>query len=181
MRTLYELPCDCGTIAIVDPGQAGQTIVCGKCAAELTVPTLLGLKKLRPVDRDDPALAPRTWSDLQTVLFAVGTVVAFAGLMVVMYYGWGWWNVDHIERPTLEGITWRTDYDKLTPVASLEEWEQFNIELPQGRMLPAWYVQKQIAWAYLVRVILGVAIMIFGGLFACSAFLFRSASPPQAA
>ena len=58
----YLLPCKCGKSVEVEPGQAGQTVVCG-CGEELLVPTMLQIKALpvapdKPVSKRDKTNAP---------------------------------------------------------------------------------------------------------------------------
>jgi len=57
----YLLPCKCGKTIEIEPGQAGQTVVCG-CGENLLVPTMLQIKALpvateKPVSQKDKANA----------------------------------------------------------------------------------------------------------------------------
>ncbi len=70
----YLLPCSCGEQAEIDIGQAGQTIACQGCGNSLEVPTLRGIRQLKPAaaeptDADDRR---QGWSRSQGALFAVG-------------------------------------------------------------------------------------------------------------
>ena len=58
----YLLPCKCGKSVEVEPGQAGQTVVCG-CGEKLLVPTMLQIKAL-PVAPDKP-ISPKDKTQAQ--------------------------------------------------------------------------------------------------------------------
>ncbi len=75
--TLYYLPCSCGKKIEVDAGQAGLSVRC-QCGADLTVPTMRGLKQLEPVEAPSEVVAAETqqanWGARQGVVF-LGLVV----------------------------------------------------------------------------------------------------------
>lgn len=175
MRTSYELPCSCGAAAVVDPGQAGQAIVCAGCGARLTVPTLLEMRRLKPIAVDDEATRPAEWSPLQSALFGLGAIVCFAAIAASIYYSLQWLQVVDTERPDMRGITWRTDYDKLTPVEALDTWYTFNVDLP---LLPKpyWLQQRELADHFRLIVLSAIGVALLGAALAGSAYLIPAAA-----
>jgi flagellar basal body-associated protein FliL len=82
--TKYLLPCPkCDAELPIDIGQAGQTILCSECQADVEVPTMRGIHKLRKessLTNDAP-----TWSRRQGILFATGLPIMVAALALAAY------------------------------------------------------------------------------------------------
>lgn len=82
----YLLPCSCGQNVIVEPRQAGGQVRC-TCGKELSVPTLRGLKQLKPATTGDSSAsrgpAKRAWNPVRGAVFTSGLVLAFLSLLVV--------------------------------------------------------------------------------------------------
>ncbi|HVX63091.1 MAG TPA: hypothetical protein VHC19_20890 [Pirellulales bacterium] len=170
--TLYYLPCSCGKKIEVDAGQSGLNVHC-QCGADLTVPTMRGLKQLEPVEAPSEAVAAETqqanWGARQGVVF-LGLVVLLGALLPGLF---AWYN--YPQRPQL----FRTDFKELNAEeieqASLPEtWELWK-ELHQGFEMQGEHPQMQAYMAaekqarekltvICVAGAIGLAIII-GGLF----------------
>jgi len=80
----YLLPCACGQKVLVEPRQAGESIVCA-CGSPLDVPTLLGITALERVEEEpEPQASPGQWGKRQRLLL-LGTVV-----FALAVAGWIW-------------------------------------------------------------------------------------------
>jgi hypothetical protein len=84
----HLLDCRCGHRIPVTPCQAGNTIRCPDCGAELPVPRLGALRRLEPAAAERPAggsEASRPWTTAHACLLAglvVATVAGMAAMMV---------------------------------------------------------------------------------------------------
>jgi hypothetical protein len=84
----YLLPCACGHNVLVEPRQAGESVVCA-CGSPLAVPTLLGITALERVEEEpEPQASPGQWGRRQRLLLLGTVVFAFA-------VAWGIWLLMH--------------------------------------------------------------------------------------
>ena len=82
--TQYQLPCECGRYVLIEPTQAGESVVC-QCGRKLQVPALRALRQLASVQVDSlPPAAPR-WTPAQGLLFACGVLVIVVSLISAGY------------------------------------------------------------------------------------------------
>ena len=86
----YLLPCKCGESVEVEPGQAGQTVVCG-CGESLLVPSMLQVKALPKAD-EKPVLSHKKHH------IPYRAALIFFVLGIVCLTSWG----------LLELLKWRT-------------------------------------------------------------------------
>jgi len=84
----YLLPCACGQKVLVEPRQAGESVVCA-CGSPLDVPTLLGITALERVEEEpEPRAPPEQWGKRQRLLLLGTVVFAFAvagGIWLLMH------------------------------------------------------------------------------------------------
>jgi hypothetical protein len=84
----YFLPCKCGQKVIVEPRQAGESLVC-VCGASLSAPTVLQMAKLEPADDvDKKSQTTQTWGSRDRMLL-LGSLALLVGL------GFGIWLAFH--------------------------------------------------------------------------------------
>ena len=88
MTVKYLLPCACGQNVLVEPRQAGESVVCA-CGSPLAVPTLLGITALeRAEEEPDSRASPGQWGRRQRLLLLGTVVLAFAvagGIWLLMH------------------------------------------------------------------------------------------------
>jgi hypothetical protein len=74
----YFLPCRCGQQVVVEPRQAGQTVVC-PCGEMLPVPTMLEITALEPVPPEPSLPAAREgWGRAQRMVLLGGVMLFLA-------------------------------------------------------------------------------------------------------
>jgi len=119
----YLLPCHCGLHIVIEPRQAGETVVCS-CGVSLQVPTMLGMSALEPVIEESTAPpAEADWGWPHATLLIGLVMVAAAFVLVVLVY----WN-----RPI-------SRFDVITP----EQIRETARQLPPVRTWDAWEMMKQ--------------------------------------
>ncbi|HEY4312759.1 MAG TPA: hypothetical protein VGN12_25135 [Pirellulales bacterium] len=77
MKTEYLLPCQCGQKLAVDRSQAGLSIRCEHCGAEVAIPTLRGLEKLERATPEESDSGGE-WGTRQGLLFLGTTITTLA-------------------------------------------------------------------------------------------------------
>lgn len=78
----YVLPCHCGLEVVVEPRQAGETVVCS-CGSSLQVPTMLEMTSLDPAPQDSVSpQAPATGWGMSHQLVLLGTTLTLAAVAV---------------------------------------------------------------------------------------------------
>ena len=87
MSAKYLLPCRCGQQFVVEPRQAGETIICS-CGSSLPIPTMLGMAALELAPEASVAPPSRAgWSWRQGMLLLGGVLVLGAmGFGVWLYF-----------------------------------------------------------------------------------------------
>jgi hypothetical protein len=84
----YLLPCRCGQNVVLEPRQAGETVVCS-CGATLTAPTMLKITALEPApDETDDAAGGTSWGWQQRLVMIgslAGSVGAVAALVLLLF------------------------------------------------------------------------------------------------
>lgn len=87
--TRYLLPCSCSRRIAVAAGQAGGSIRCPGCGAELAVPRLGELGRLDPEDSGPPATAGRGgWNAGRACLLGGVIVAVVAAAVAAWLRGW---------------------------------------------------------------------------------------------
>ena len=85
----YLLPCKCGQSVEIEPGQAGQTVVCA-CGENLLVPPMLQGKALTAAPEKSVAPSKKTHSTYRSVLTTLVLGIVCGALSVPI--GWlGWY------------------------------------------------------------------------------------------
>jgi hypothetical protein len=118
MKNAYLLPCSCGRQCEVDAGQAGTQIACS-CGELLTVPSIRGLRQLKPVaESAAPAAAP--WNPARGAIFSLGLLVAVGALLFTSYQGYWFFITRRTQDPAAIQLQMEFDHiDHLTPVDSM--------------------------------------------------------------
>lgn len=81
----YLLPCSCGQTVVIEPRQAGQSLVCA-CGKTLSIPTVLQIRNLELAQEPSQPAAKR-WGGRQQLIL-VGTVVVLAAMVLAGWYLW---------------------------------------------------------------------------------------------
>ena len=95
----YQLPCKCGLSVEIEPGQAGQVVVCS-CGEKLLVPTMLQIKALPMVPEKSPAPREET-GILRRTFFILGVVLLVPSLYFAVYL---YLNVPHPSGVSLKRV-----------------------------------------------------------------------------
>jgi hypothetical protein len=133
MADQYLLPCDCGHQTQVDTTQAGQTLKCAACQAELSVPAYSRIKKLQPAKTDDAESGDRKSggkqerSMLKSSVFTGGLIVTLLGLIAaaVFFYLFGLFYQEPPTSPLENIAAVRSNFiDPMSPLETLELWDK---------------------------------------------------------
>ncbi len=161
----YLLPCSCGQTTPIEISQAGETITC-QCGAELTIPALREIRKLKPAqDTAPPRRAPAAnWTLAQRLMFAIGLAIAAFGLARAAYFQFGRSTLD-----TREVADWDTHLDtdrEMLENMNLEQaWESWLVIRGTniGRFTPPQHIQARMVSDFLKGVVVvSAAIAVFG-------------------
>ena len=157
MRTTYLLPCECGENIRVTSVQAGETVQCSSCGAELTAPPFREMQNLELADPKKRRRREKGW-DRRKICMMVGLYLT-AGALIILAIVWA-------RRPQ------SVDFSAFSPFESWQAW----MELRQG-------LQRRVSWFtyYMVEsrkqlrlttyVCVGTAL--FGIALSLSAFIMR--------
>jgi hypothetical protein len=121
----YLLPCHCGQHVVVEPRQAGETVVCS-CGVLIQVPTMLGMKALEPA-MEETFRANADWGWPHRTLL-VGLVLVAAAIAAVILL-WSHRPVSSSEIVTPEQI--QANARQLTPIQTWTIWETMKQGLDQ--------------------------------------------------
>lgn len=154
-RQRYLLPCPCGQRIPVSLAEAGGTVRCGACGAELAVPTYRELKSLEPAaaDANAPPRRPSNWTGWHRRIL-LGSVVTLVALALAA--------ICHASRPRLQSV------DQLPFQAVWLQWQ----ELRQGLdRFPSREERRYVEESSRATLLLAVALSIAG-----CAFVFTTVS-----
>jgi hypothetical protein len=70
----YLLPCRCGQNVVIEPRQAGETVVC-PCGQTLPVPTLLEMAALELAPDETPSPSADAWGSRHGLMFLGGALL----------------------------------------------------------------------------------------------------------
>ena len=183
--TKYFLPCSCGRQLVIDMAQAGQHVTC-ECGQSLEVPTMRGIRALKPVAETQPeqASAPRSsseWSSLQGAVFGIGLLTFFLAGCVAAYNGLVLSQIV-VQEPTASDFE-RADavFDALPPEKMYEVYMHARDEGLGSPQAPDYVIAKQVRNYYRRLMIGGLVVAGIGVLAAASAFLLPKGAPRAAA
>jgi hypothetical protein len=171
---LYLVTCNCGEQLRVRLSQAGEQLTC-KCGANVSVPTIRGLKQL-PVVADEEHKLVTPVAIWQGPAFAVGVLALFVGCLVLagtMLFPPPEINFD----VTSVGYSDEELKRAATPVEELgieQLYEEFHTLRTKGRNEQGRFIQSQIDQAYKIqkqRQLTGVGLTAIGALLAIIALV----------
>ena len=187
MSKRYLLRCSCDRDQVVEPAQAGQTILC-PCGKSLEVPTLLAMRELPLAPGERMPGASFRWG-VRHRLISIGALVLLGALVWVGLLVWSW-----PEKPQLpDPITWqfppppgqkepvRKTTDQLTLVESYFAWQGLprQIELLSDAPISRYRYQVASATNWLL---VGVVVGLLGLICLAGAwFVPTPTSPPRSA
>ncbi len=90
MSQKYLLPCRCGQSVVIEPRQAGETVVCC-CGTSLPIPTMLGITALEPADAEPPtdtADGP-AWGAQQKLVMVGSILATVAAIIAIILWSFG--------------------------------------------------------------------------------------------
>lgn len=109
MSVEYQFPCECGHLNRISVSDAGNTISCKGCDAQLEIPGMREIKKLKPFGEPTAEKDSKSaWTYEKGVWFSFGTAAFCLGLVVAgicLYVGY--YNYPH-ERPKVRGDWYET-------------------------------------------------------------------------
>jgi len=88
----YLLPCQCGQSVEVEPGQAGQTVVCG-CGENLLVPSMLQVKALPMVPEKSVSPREKTSVSYRVPLAIFVPFLGIVCMVLAIPIGWFGWHL----------------------------------------------------------------------------------------
>ncbi|QEG43854.1 hypothetical protein [Roseimaritima ulvae] len=166
---MYALPCSCGHVLEVSPGQAGDRLPCPECHQEVVVPLLRDLRQLPRVEQAGEASGgtkPASGGSFATrLLFGLAGFVALAAagfatfaLFSAMAVEVGSSTEEHIERD-------REILLQASPGDLVESWTEIA-KTPMTERFPYYYQQqafKKAGWQRLMisgYAVAGLAIFV---------------------
>ena len=160
MSAKYLLPCRCGQQIVVEPRQAGETIVCS-CGASLQAPTMLGILSLEPAPPEPaPATAKTHWGLAHRMLL-LGIAFVLASLLggVVLYLTRPIAPSDVIEPEQI-----RATISQFSPTRTWEIWESMKLGLGRTDPRYAAAVLQHHVWLGVagLAALAGVALVVVG-------------------
>ena len=166
----YLLPCpQCERKLSVDTSQAGEQLRCA-CGASVEVPSMRQIRALEPSDPDPGAERTSRWDPRRGIVFAVGAVITFGGLVVVIFTGLGQLNAMPGERPRENLGPLFERIDAMEPAEALETWT-FVREEGLGPYQMSGYAKVREVERQLGRIMLiGLGAALIGALVTISAW-----------
>ena len=124
---MHLLPCThCQHPLSVTPSQAGDSITCSKCQAEVSIPKLGVLRQLplaETADEGKSATQKQRDSGVSVVFVALG-MVAIAGFMVAAFSGIRWSLIPNLKTTDEHVADLRADYEERPSAELIREYEQ---------------------------------------------------------
>lgn len=153
---MYALPCSCGHVLAVSPGQAGDRLTCPECQQQVSIPLLRELRQLprvaAPAAAIDRAAGPQGGSFATRLLFGLSGFVALAAagfatfaLFSAMAVEVGSDTEQHIEHD-------RELLMNSSPGNLVESWTELT-KTPMAERMPYQYQQeafKKAGWQQLM-------------------------------
>lgn len=176
----YLLPCHrCGEKLTVDVSQAGRQRIC-RCGATLEVPSLRAIRALEPAAETAAQPPMRSWNPTRGVVFALGLVVALAGLAAAGVAGFGWVNTKIPPAPTADAEARVAEVDALVAAAAWDAWLDLRNN-GLGPYVPPAKFLAELSLQRMFRVMVGGFVVLAVGLaMAVSSMLMRGTqSPPK--
>ena len=173
----YLLPCtSCEQSIPVEAVQAGDVVSCD-CGAEVAVPTLREIRRLRVAEEGQGAGSPpdgspaavTNWSTLQRYLFATGFLCAAvsAGLAVSAYRSAS--DIEYQEVAKLDQLAGEQMIEALTPVGAYEAWKMLQARGIGDQEKPEYVINQEKkeeflgkARIFLYTLALGILVMGIG-------------------
>ena len=175
--TQYQLPCECGRHVLIEPTQAGESVVC-ECGRRLQVPALRAIRQLACVQVSSPAIAAPRWTSAQGLVFACGVLVILLSLLSAGY--------SHLRRlqfavtpPSDEVVAgFVGEVDSWTPAQQWEFWNESRDEpFPPG-VSPLVVFQREAA-SYRRNTLYSFGALAAGVLLLALPSLFNRRPRPQ--
>jgi hypothetical protein len=166
----YLLPCtQCDRKLTVDTSQAGEQIQC-VCGASVEVPSLRGIRELEASQTVPGGPTPRGWDVRRGVVFAVGAVIAFGGIVAVLFAGLGRLNAMPGERPKEDLGPVFESIDAMGPAETLETWTYVR-EQGLGPYRMSGYARVREVERQLGRImVVGLGVIVLGVLIIAAAW-----------
>jgi hypothetical protein len=142
VKTLYLLPCECGSHMPVGLAQAGQTVRC-RCGRPLAVPTLLGIKALEMAEPGDnhPEPASEWGARHRVILIGIVVVLASTAMLALFHRGKPDPPAKVLETDIVERHT-----ESLTLIQTFAVWEALRQGLSTKRDIDQYYELRLAAY-----------------------------------
>ena len=159
----YLLPCECGKGIAIVVSQAGQQIAC-ECGKLLEVPTLRGVRKLKPVpETTSSSRRVAEWGSSRGAIFA-GSLILFVIGAAVSYFGYEGLQAT----PNITREAERETFDKAIDDMSLDETHAMWVHFREHGLGPRGhdpYVNTRIFRAGRQRTLwIGIGLCVVGVL-----------------
>lgn len=173
----YLLPCtQCGQTVEIDGTQAGQRLSCA-CGTELEVPSLRGIRALRPAVT---VAAPRRrrWNPGRGWLFVVGLLLAVVSFIFGALNLGALAALPELIPPAAPTATIAAEVDAAGPAELFLRWGELRDRGLGPYQMPP-HVFAELAAAYHRRMAVGsLVVSLAGALLAAGAWLVREGRRP---
>lgn len=179
---MYALPCSCGHVLEVSPGQAGDRLTCPECQQQVSIPLLRDLRQLPRVEQ--PAASRGGSADPVGGSFATRLLFGLSGFVALAAAGFATFALFSAMAVEVGSDTEQhVEHDRemlinSSPAAMVESWTEIT-KTPMAERMPYRYQQeafKKAGWQR--RMISGYSVAGLAILVAVAlAFYDRRKSP----
>lgn len=165
-KTQYLLPCSCGHKQAIDRSQAGLSMACPQCGAEVAIPTLRGFERLEQATPEVSHVAGE-WGPRQAVLF-IGCLIAGAAFaaLTVLWLSRPAYPQEHQEA-LIEAAGSTEDLDQMSIVQTMYLWQELQTppdvpNMNEFRMMLEFY--RMAVTQFRQRMMIAVGVLVAGVL-----------------
>ena len=117
----YLLSCECGEAFSISKRDAGKTLVCAECNAQIVVPNLREISAL-PLDEELYDIAEPSWNKSRGVLFGLGSILVALGLGLALFHLYNAQQIDVTDVTEEEIIYGNAVIDQMPPLTAIQQW-----------------------------------------------------------
>ncbi len=153
---MYALPCSCGHILAVSPGQAGDRLTCPECHQEVAVPLLRDLRQLPRVEQ--PEASADSPGDPAGGSFTTRLLFGLAGFVALAAAGFATFAlISALAVEVASDTEQHIEYDReillqSSPANLVDSWNEI-VKTPMTERMPYHYQQeafKKAGWQRLM-------------------------------
>ncbi len=179
IKTEYLLPCPCGQKLVVDRSQAGLSVRCDDCGADVAIPTLRGLDRLERAEPGETVVASE-WGARQALLF-LGSLIAGAALVAagILWMARPIFDQEYHDA-LIDAAGSTADLDQMTLSQTFEVWKEMQ-QPPEMPNIPEYRNlinnHQAAVMAYRRRMGISLTVALFGAIVLGTSLLVPQRKP----